>query len=108
MVNIILHLPHRIVVQSESRSLFQGGTYTTSWVTDSTEWANCQPVRNDELYKDNKKQQYSYWRVMMRYISTLSNKKRFIFGSRTLHVETVHDPTNRNRIMEVTCREEVL
>lgn len=108
MINILTRLIHRVVVQSESRSLFQGGTYTSTWITDSTEWANCQPVRNNELYKDNKKQQYSYWRVIMRYLSTTSNKKRLLFGSKILHIETSSDPTSRNRMVEVTCREEVI
>ena len=102
------HLPHRVVIQSESRSLFIGGAYTTSWTTDSTEWANCQPVRNNELYEQEKKQQFSYWRVIMRYMSSMSNKKRLLFGSKILHVETVSDPTSRSRMIEVTCREEVV
>jgi SPP1 family predicted phage head-tail adaptor len=109
---MLLRLPHRITIQSETRTAFQGGAYTSSWTTDSTEWANCQSSNRssdtDETYKSNKKQQYSGWKVIMRYNSTLSNKKRLLFGNRILHIETVKDLTNRNRMIEVTCREEVI
>jgi head-tail adaptor len=42
----------------------------------------------------------------MRKNSTLSNKCRIIFGSRTFWVETVRDPTERGRMTEAICREE--
>ncbi len=103
---MLTRLPHRVVIQTESRSLFQGGAYTTSWVTASTEWANVQPVQVKESYGDMKEQAYTKHRIIMRKNSTLSNKCRIIFGSRTFWVETVRDPTERGRMTEAICREE--
>jgi len=104
---MFVHLPHRVIIQHESRSLFQGGAYTTSWITDSTEWANCQTSnKNYETYDNGKKQQYTSWNLKMRYSSSITNKKRLLFGSHTLHIETVSDPTSRGKVVQVTCREE--
>jgi SPP1 family predicted phage head-tail adaptor len=99
-------LPHRIVVQTESRITFSGGAYTTSWVTASTEWANCQPVSvsNDVLY--DKKQQFTKWRVTTKKLN-ITNANRIIYNSKILIIEGTSDPSNRNKFLEIICREEV-
>jgi head-tail adaptor len=102
---------------TENRTAYQGGTYTTSFVSASIEWANCQVntkgyfnTRESHDYK--KKQQFNQWDVKMRNDVTLTNKNRIIFHdngtNRILTVETVSDPTARNRMLEVKCREEVV
>jgi SPP1 family predicted phage head-tail adaptor len=109
-----LHLNHRIAVMAESRATVSigGGCYTTSWTTSSTVWANCQVLNNTsdkvESHKDQKKQQYTQWKVITRADVSITNKNRIIFDSRILTVETVVDPTARNRRLEIVCREEVV
>lgn len=105
---MLTHLPHRVVIQSESRSLFIGGAYTTSWTTDSTVWANCQSYTDKESYNNDKTQEYNKYKVITRYLASITNKKRLLFDSKILHIETIKDPTNRGRMMEITCREEVI
>lgn len=97
---------------TETRTAFIGGCYTTSWSSSSIEWANCQ-VSNvisgtNESYSHEKKQQYTEWNVIMRYISTVTNKNRLAYGSKTLVIETVSDEVNRGRMMKLVCREEVV
>ena len=111
---MLVHLPHRISIMAESRSTVSigGGCYTTSWTTSSTVWANCQVLNNTsdkkESYKDNKKQQYTKWKVITRASNSITNKNRIIFDNRILTVETVVDPTARDRMLEIVCREEVV
>jgi SPP1 family predicted phage head-tail adaptor len=94
---------------TETRTSFIGGCYTTSWSSASIEWANCQMVAGtNESYEQNKKQQYTKWNVIMRYISTVTNKNRLSYGSKTLVIETVSDNVNRGRMMKLVCREEVV
>lgn len=93
---------------TESRTTFSGGAYTSSWTSVSVEWANCQCYSATENTNHNKKQQYTKWKIIMRQNSNITNKNRLIFDSRILHIESVIDYTARNRMIEVTCREEVI
>lgn len=104
---MLTRLPHRIVIQNESRSLFEGGCYTSSWITSSTEWANCQISKDYESYKQEKKQQYNKYIIIARSSISISNESRIIFDDKTLEIEAVSNPTNRNRMIEITCREEI-
>lgn len=98
----------------ESRATLSigGGCYTTSWTTLSTVWANCQ-VMNDKGDKSDsrdqqKKQQYTKYKVITRADITVSNTHRIIFNGRILTIEAVSNPTNRGRMLEIRCVEEVI
>lgn len=104
---MFIHLPHRVSVMEESRTEYQGGCWTTSWISTSIEWANCQVVSDSE-YHEEKKQQYSKWIVVMRKGTNVNNTNRLIYDSKILTIEAGNDPTSRGRMIEVTCREEVL
>ena len=118
---MLTHLPHRISIMTENRTAFQGGTYTTSWTTASTTWANCQVNTKSfynvqESHQLQKKQQLNTWTVIMRADNSISNKNRIIFHDETidgstdriLTIETVSNPTARRRMLELKCREEVI
>lgn len=114
---MLTHLPHRVSIMSESRTTISGGCYTTSWASNSIEWANCQLDSTSffsvqENHKDyQKKQQFNFYHIKMRSDVTISNKNRLIFHDSTdkiLSIETVSNPTNRKRMLEIKAREEVL
>jgi SPP1 family predicted phage head-tail adaptor len=92
---------------SQTLTTASGGIYTTSWVTASNEWANCQRYSTKEETQYGEKQQYTKWVVVMRSQVNVDNHSRIIFGSSILTVESVSDPTARGYMIEVTCREEV-
>ena len=105
---MLTRLPHRVSLQTETRTEFQGGAYTTSWATASTEWANVQVDTSDESYTQDKSQQYTKYKVIMREDTNVNNTKRLIFNDKILVIETKIDPTNRNRMTILKCREEVV
>lgn len=105
---MLSRLPHRVVLQTESRTTFSGGAYTSSWSTSSTEWANVQIETSNESYEQDKKQQYTKYKVVMRDDITIDNVKRLLFDNKILIIETRIDPTNRNRMQILKCREEVV
>ena len=105
---MLSRLPHRVVLQAESRTTFSGGAYTSSWATSSTEWANVQVDTSNESYEQDKKQQYTKYKVVMRDDITIDNVKRLLFDNKILIIETRIDPTNRNRMQILKCREEVV
>jgi SPP1 family predicted phage head-tail adaptor len=94
---------------SESRTEFKGGVYTTSWVSTSIEWANCQIYKDKETHMQQKKQQYNTWVCIMRAGTNVTNKNRLVLeDGEILTIEAVNNPTYRKRMIEVTCREEVI
>ena len=109
---MLTRLPHRITIFNESRVEYAGGCYTTSWITSTTEWANCQVLNNvsdkKESHEFNKKQQFTKWKVITRAETDITNKQRILFNSKILTVEAVSDSTARGRMIEITCREENL
>ena len=105
---MLTRLPHRVVIMTQTRTTFSGGAYTTSWTTDSTEWANCQQVSAVETYENAKQQQTTKWKIVMRSGAMVTNKKRIVYASKNLVVENVIDPINRSHMQVVMCREEVV
>lgn len=103
---MLVHLPHRVVIQTEVRSEFQGGAYTTSWETASTEWANVQynASQSKETYDTEKKQQISIYDVITRQDITLTNKNRILYNDNIFVVEDEGDPTMRGRMKVTKCR----
>jgi len=102
----LTRLPHRVVIQTESRVEFEGAAYTTSWETASTEWANVQydAGASKETYDQEKKQQMTMFKVIMRQDVTLTNKQRLLYNGDILVVEDEGDPTNRGRMKTIKCR----
>jgi len=106
---MLTRLPHRVTIQAETRTLFEGGAYTTSWTTQSTKWANVQ-IGHKGMYEDydnEKKQQYTNIIVTMRRDKNITNENRILFEGATLIIEADADPTNRGRMMKLRCRDEV-
>lgn len=99
-------LPHRIVIQTQNDVEFQGGAYTTSWTTASTEWANVQynEGASKETYDTEKKQQISIYNVVTRQDVTITNENRLLYNGNILVVEDEGDPTNRSRMKVIRCR----
>lgn len=107
---MLVRLPHRVAVQSVTLTEFEGGAYTTSWTTISTEWANVQlqgyKSSMKETYKTEKKQQYTYFNVTMRRSVAVTNENRLIFDGDILVIEATGDPTSDERLKLLKCRKE--
>lgn len=104
---MLTRLPHRVTVQGEIRTAFEGGAYTTSWTTSGTYWANVQIDRSFETYAQEKKQQYNSYIVTMRDDVSVTNRNRIIYDEKTLVIEDVMNPTGRGRMKKLKCREEL-
>ena len=103
---MLTRMRQRVVVQAETRTAFEGGAYTTSWTTSSTEWANVQydEVASKETYDQEKKQQMSIYNVTMRQDITLTNKNRLLYNDNVFVVEAEGDPTSGGRMKTIRCR----
>jgi SPP1 family predicted phage head-tail adaptor len=105
---MLTRLQHRIGVQTQTRTEFEGGAYTTSWATSSTIWANVQLQSGKygmaETYENDKEQQFSYFDVTIRSNSNITNKNRIIFDGKILVIESTNDIVQRGRYQKIQCR----
>jgi SPP1 family predicted phage head-tail adaptor len=83
------------------------GEATGSWATDNTVWAAIEPVNGSERDIGEGKTGIVSHRVVMRYTSDVSPKKRLLFGSRVLNIDSVLNVDERDERMSLFCVEEV-
>lgn len=103
---MLTRLPHRVQIQTLSTVSAGGGTFTETWATTATRWANVQIARASEEFSYSKDQQANTYRIIMRKES-FTNKQRLLFGSLVLTIETVADTSERGRMMTLFCRGEL-
>ncbi len=101
-------LRHLITIQTptETRS-GTSGQVVKSWATLATVWAGIEPLSGRELAQSGAEQSGSDFRIVLRYLSTVTNKCRVVFGSRVF--EITQPPINRNERgadMELRCTEQ--
>lgn len=99
-------LSKRVVVQTKTRTYFEGGAYTTSWATTTTIWADVEYMHNSskEVYSEEKEQQMSFYEVVVRNDVTLTNKNRLLYDGNIFVIEHIGPLTERNRRRRLKCR----
>lgn len=103
---MLTRLRHRIEVQTLSTVAAGGGTFTETWTTTETRWANVQIQRAAEEFAFGKDQQANTYKIIMR-TESFTNKQRFLFNGLVLTIESISDPTQSGRMMEVIARGEL-
>lgn len=101
-------LPHRVSLQVKTISAWKGATFTTSWATTNTIWANVSlkdKAATSEVYDNYKGQQNSYYSVITRNNLTISKANNtLVFDGKILHIEAIQDSSGRDRYLEIKCR----
>ena len=100
-------LRHRVAIQSQSTTLDSYGETTGSWTTDDTVWAAVEPVNGTERDIGEGVAGIVTHRVVMRYSSDVSPKKRLLFGTRVLNILSSLNPDERDAQLTLMCLEEV-
>lgn len=103
---MLTRLRHRIQIQTLTVVSADGGCFTETWTTTATRWANVQIQRASEEFSYDKDQQANIYRIIMRK-ENFTNKNRFLFDNLVLHIQSVSDPAEKNRMMEVIARGEL-
>tara|TARA_R100000655_G_scaffold71369_1_gene109739 strand:+ start:7904 stop:8224 length:321 start_codon:yes stop_codon:yes gene_type:complete len=99
-------LRHRVSIQTESSSVDTYGEPTHSWSTDETVWAMVEPVSGNEQSVGEGQSSIITHRVMMRYTANATPKKRLLFGSKILGIESVINDLERNEFLILQCKQE--
>ena len=76
----------------------QGGLVDT-WTTEDTISAKVDPLSAQEVFWAGQQDGGETHKITLRYNSAITNKKRFLFGTRILRITSVRNILERNRKM---------
>ena len=98
-------LRHRLVVQHEEESQDTYGGVTRTWTTLDTVWGSVEPLSGKELIEAQQLDATLTHRIRIRYLANVTETCRITFDSRTFEIQTVRNFSERNREMELLCKE---
>lgn len=75
------------------------------WALETTLWGSIEPLIGRELLQAQQVQAAVTHRVRVRYDSTIGPDMRIAYGSRSFEILAVMNPEERNRELEIMCKE---
>jgi len=99
----------RVELQQEARTPDGGGGFTVSWTTVATVWAEITPLAGRERIEAMRLQGELTHRIVIRHRRDLApdHQWRLRLGARTFNVRAVINQGERDRFLELLCREAV-
>lgn len=94
----------RIELQSSSATNDYGEELLT-WATYATVWAHIEPLSGRELLRAEAVDSQNTVRVRIRYNSSVDSTDRIRFGSRIFEINSVSNPDEKNKELELLCSE---
>lgn len=98
-------LRHRIALQAGSGTQGGYGNIPLTFSTYATVWASVEPLNGRELLNAQQIHAETTVRVRLRYLSTVTNKNRIVFDSRTFEILSVIDNKSQKYRLELLCKE---
>jgi len=102
-------LRHQVTIKYKETTQNDLGEEVIVWTDLVTVWAGVEPLRGREYMDSRQAQADVDTRIRMRYQEgvTVRPSHRVYFGSRVYEVISVIDPQERNRDLQLMCREHV-
>lgn len=98
-------LRHTVEIQEQADTYSPTGV-TTVWSTIAKRKAAIKPATAEEFLEANRTGSVAPRTLVMRYYSgTLTPAERLLFNGRTYEIQSVANMDERNRTMEVRCKE---
>ena len=98
-------LNKRVNIQSSELVRDPAGQSLPQWTTDDEVWAKISPATGRELYAGEQVKAEVTHTVLIRYYDGLTTKHRIEFGSRIFDINFIKDIDERNRYMQLLCKE---
>lgn len=98
-------LRHRVIIQSAVEARNAYGEAIKTWSTVATVYASVEPIRGREMFDAEQVQSEVTHRVRLRYRPGLTSQMRLLFNARTFEVQTVINVNERNREVQLMCKE---
>lgn len=99
-------LPHRITIQTPTRTPDNRGGVTNAWGTHVTAWASVKPISAREAYQRGAVAGEVRYAMRLRYQSGIVPKMRVSWNSRVFRILGVRNVDEMNTLLELECVEE--
>ncbi len=89
---MLTNLPHLISLMRPSRTIYEGGCFTTTLQSVSIEWANVQKINMQNNIQNYKNQQFNFYKITMRNNPSLTvdnSLSIYCFVASSLNVTTL-------------------
>jgi len=100
-------LRHRISIQTNTPTTNDFNEEVEGWSTDATTWASIEPMSGKELVNAQQVVANITHKIIIRFRSGIAPQQRILFGSRIFNIESVINPEERNRELQLLCTEAV-
>ncbi len=102
-------LRNRIEIQRADVRRDANGQPSRLWTTIANVWAAVEPLRGAERFEAHAQHAQISHKVRLRFDPdvAVTTQHRLLFGTRIFHVESVANLFERDRTLELMCREEV-
>jgi len=98
-------LRHRVALQSFSETVDSYGEAIATYATYATVWGSIEPLSGKELLNAQQQQAEVTIRIKIRYLSTVTEKDRVLFGDDVYEITSAINKDKRNEFLELLCKE---
>ena len=98
-------LNKRVTIQAPVTATDSSGAPNPTWVDIATVSAAIEPLRGREFFSAQQANNELSHRVTIRYRRGIKPSYRLMYGIRYLEIESIIDPEERNRELQLMCKE---
>jgi SPP1 family predicted phage head-tail adaptor len=100
-------LRHRVTIEQVTETRDADGSVIETWATYATVQASIEPVSGREYFAVQSTQADVTHRIYTRYVSAVVPRMRVKYGSRIFEILSVINTGERNRELQLMCRENI-
>lgn len=98
-------LRHRVTIQQVTETRSATGAVVEAWGDVADVWAAVEPLRGREFFASKEFQAQVDTRIRIRYYPGVIPKMRVLWGTRIYLVDSVINPEERDKELQLMCRE---
>lgn len=97
-------LRHFVELQKPTASQDDFGEELQSWSGYAKVWASIEPLKGRELFAAQQISAETTIRVRLRYVADVASGHRVVYGTRILEINSIANPDERNKDLELMCK----
>lgn len=98
---------HRVTIQELREGQDEAGQPFQEWQDVATVWASVEPLRGTEYWAAAQVQAERTVRIRIRYRPGIRPDMRVLYTGRVFNIQSIIDPEERHRELQLMCREVV-
>jgi len=100
-------LRKRVAIEQATETQDSQNEPIVTWTVYKYRWASIEPVRGNERYLSQEKLASVTHKIRIRYTEGVTPKMRINWAGRLFEIESIVDPFERHRDMQLMCTEYV-